>query len=123
MFEVKQSFGNKMMCTAILGILSSGYKLPIDLITKSSCAIDVPEELRPYLIIKNSDNGWNNIDIFKDWLKRSCLTSRYQRTTGWYLFLTKQGCIPHKQLLLSWMNEKTYHIFSPLVVVHSCYNH
>jgi len=104
MVEIKQSYGTKIMCTAILGILSSGYKLPIYLITKSSTPIDVPEELKPYLIIKNNESGWNNVDLFKDWLKRILFNFKMPSDTR-LVFILDQAKMHTAQSIISLLNE------------------
>ena len=73
MIEIKKTTGSRIMCTALLGVLSNGFKLPIYLVTKSGKDIQVPNELKPYIIIRNNHNGWMTVDLFKDWFQRLLL--------------------------------------------------
>jgi len=61
------------MCTALCGVLSNGFKLPIYLVTKSGKNIQVPNELKPYrIIILNNNNGWMTVDYLKTGSKDFC---------------------------------------------------
>lgn len=69
MIEVKKTTGTKQMLTALFGILSNGLKLPPYLVFKTKSAVNIPAELKPYLIARNG-GGWMTADLFLDWLQR-----------------------------------------------------
>ena len=60
MVEIRKTSGIKQMFTALLGVLSNGFKLPPFLVFKTKSQINVPEELSPYLIAKNNLQDWIN---------------------------------------------------------------
>ncbi len=104
MVEVKQTYGGKLMCTAILGILSSGYKLPIYLITKSATPVQIPKEFMPYIVVQNSANGWNNISIFQDWLRRILFNLKFPKNVR-LVFILDQAKMHTAKIITSLLDE------------------
>jgi len=74
MIEVKKTKGAKMLSTALLGVLSTGYKLPIYWVTKcSQQSCEIPQDIKPYIIPKSNSSGWMDGSLFEDYLKRLVL--------------------------------------------------
>jgi len=73
MIEVKRTKGGKMLSTALLGVFSTGLKLPIYWVTKGSNKISVDKDIEPYIIARGHTSGWMDAHLFKDWLKRLLL--------------------------------------------------
>ena len=49
-------------------VLSSGHKLPIYLVFKSSSKVTLPDELSPYLVVRNNLSGWVDAQLFEDYV-------------------------------------------------------
>jgi len=74
MVEIKKKTkGTRSMCTILLGVLSSGHKLPIYLVFKSSSKVILPDELSPYLVVRNNSSGWMDAQLFEDYVERILL--------------------------------------------------
>ena len=70
MREVKKTNGVKQIFLALIGVFSNGLKLPPLLIFKSKSQISIPDDLKPYLLVRNNGITWNTSDFFLEWLNR-----------------------------------------------------
>jgi len=114
MVEVKKSAGTRQTFTALLGILSNGFKLPPYIVFKTKNATEVPEDLRPYIIVRRNSRGWMNGDLFLDYIKRLLLNLRVQNNT--HIILTMDQSRIHKvQPVIDALNCCKYlsHFFIP----------
>ena len=81
MIEVKRIKETKLMCTVLLGVLSNGQRLPPYVVFRSNKKVEVPENLKPFIIIRNNSKGWMDSELFEDYIDRLVLNLKLSPDT------------------------------------------